>query len=672
MNILGICKTVSRGCGSIAVVMLLLASLTTAQDKEKDKKKDSTPAKSAPAQKPSAPVDKEKASAPARTEGANTRNKSGGENTANSTGGSNNTGKSGGTQTTGNTGGTNSTGNSDRTRKERKADGAATSNTGGTSTTGNTGGTNSTGYSDGTRKERKAAGAATSNTGGTSTTGNTGGTNTTGDTGVTRTTGDSGGTNTTRKGGKASETGGSASNITSVSPGITRGANGKVEVYRGHNGSEARFRRDGSVREVHARDMTIVHLPGGSRRIVVERVDHSRVVAYRGGYGYVQRPFVYRGHEFASRTYIYRGRPYAAYYQRYPYGGVFLEGYRPYRYYRPAFYGWAYNPWRSPVRYSWGWAGNPWYGYYGSYFTPYPVYPSASFWLTDYFIAASLQAAYQQRADDRAYFAANSGGPVVLTPEIKEAIANEVQSQLALENSESQRAAQGGDVDINSSGLPRILAEAGPDHPHVFVVAGPLEVTDSEGQECGLTAGDVLRLSTAPPPDSTSVYLQVFASKNQECPRGIMVSVEIADLQEMQNNMRASIDQGLQELQSHEGGLPTPPPAAAGPPVQASFAPIAPPPDQNVSNELQQQAREADTAEQGVLDQVKQQDNNGGVPDPNNPTNTPVEISLGQTTEEVVAALGNPKRIVNLGAKKIYVYSDLKITFTNGKVTNVE
>jgi hypothetical protein len=349
-----------------------------------------------------------------------------------------------------------------------------------------------------------------------------------------------------------------------------------------------------------------------------------------------------------------------------------LEGYRPYRYYRPAFYGWAYNPWRSPVRYSWGWAGNPWYGYYGSYFTPYPVYPSASFWLTDYFIAASLQAAYQQRADDRAYFAANAGDPVVLTPEIKEAIANEVQSQLALENSESQRVAQGGDVDINSSGLPRILAEAGPDHPHVFVVAGPLEVTDSGGQECGLTAGDVLRLSTAPLPDSTSVYLEVFASKNQECPRGTMVSVEIADLQEMQNNMRASIDQGLQELQSHEGGLPMPPAAAAGAPVQASFAPIAPPPDPNVSNELQQQAREADTAERGVLDQVKQEDNNNGVPDPNNPSNTPVQISLGQTTEEVVAALGSPKRIVNLGAKKIYVYSDLKITFTDGKVTNVE
>jgi hypothetical protein len=54
------------------------------------------------------------------------------------------------------------------------------------------------------------------------------------------------------------------------------------------------------------------------------------------------------------------------------------------------------------------------------------------------------------------------------------------------------------------------------------------------------------------------------------------------------------------------------------------------------------------------------------------PSKAPIEISLGQTTEEVVAALGKAPRVVNLGSKKIYVYADLKITFVNGKVTNVE
>jgi hypothetical protein len=681
MNIFEICKTASRGCISVAIVVLILAS--PAALRADNKNKNSAPATPATNAKSSSNSGKHNTG---DSSGAQTTRHSGRTNS--NTAGTNTTEGSGGTQTTGNTGGTSATGTSGATHKDRKTAGATTVQTSGTSTTGNTTGTSSTGASDQTRKERKRAGATTGNTVGTSSSGNTGGTNTTGkpgknttsnttgtsstsNTAGTNTTGNPGGTRATRKGEKTSEATGSA-RTTIATPGIVRGTNGKVEVYRGHNGSEARFRSDGSVREVHARDMTIIHLPGGSRRIVVERVDHSRVVAYRGGYGYVQRPFVYRGHEFATRTYIYGGRPYAVYYQRYPYRGVFLEGYRPYRYYGPAFYGWAYNPWRSPVRYSWGWAGNPWYGYYGGYFTPYPVYPSASFWLTDYFIAASLQAAYQQRADNFAYAAANPGGPVVLTPEIKQAIASEVQSQLALESSESQAAARGGDVDINSSGLPRILAEASPNHPRIFVVAGTLEVTDAGGQECGLTAGDVLRLSSAPPPDATSVYLQVFASKNQECPRGTTVSVGLADLQEMQNSMRASIDQGLQELQSNNGGLPAAPPAAAGPPVQAPFAPIAPPPDPNVTNELQQQGREADTAEQGVLDEVKQADNSGSVGDSTIPAKAPVEISLGQTIEDVVAALGNPKRIVNLGARKIYIYADMKITFTNGKVTNVE
>jgi hypothetical protein len=687
MNIFEICKIALHGCIAMAIVALLLLASPAAlraDDNNKNKKKDSAQAKSAPNPK------------------ASTGSTSGKGSGSGSGAGSGATGNSGGTHNSTDSGGAQTTRHSGRTNSNTNTAGTSTSgNTGATSSTGNSSGTSSTGTSGGTNKERKAAARANSNTGGTSSTSNPGGTSSTGNSGGTSATGSSthkerktdastgnttGTTSTTgntgqgkvdksaRKSAGAPKASGDLilsggrDDATKGSSRIIRGSSGKVEVYRGHDGSEARFGRDGRVREVHARDMTIIHLPGGSRRIVVEREDHSRVVAYRGGYGYVQRPFAYRDHEFASRTYFYLGHPYARYYQRYPYRGLYLEGYRPYSYYRPAFYGWAYNPWGVPIRYTWGWVGNPWYGYYGGYFTPYTVYPSASFWLTDYFIAASLQQAYQQRIDNQAAYAANSGGPVVLTPEVKQAIANEVQGQLALENSESQAIAQGGDVDINSSGLPRILAEVSPSHPHIFVLAGPLEVTDVSGQECGLTAGDVLRLSAAPSPDSTSAFLEVFASKNQDCVRGTTVSVGLADLQEMQNHMRASIDQGLQELQDHQGGLPAPPRSAAAPAMAAPFAPIAPPADLNVSSELQQQAREADTAEQGVLNEAKQANDSSGAGD----SSAPVEISLGQTTEEVVAALGKPSRVIILGSKKIYVYPDLKITFVNGKVTSVE
>ena len=61
-----------------------------------------------------------------------------------------------------------------------------------------------------------------------------------------------------------------------------------------------------------------------------------------------------------------------------------------------------------------------------------------------------------------------------------------------------------------------------------------------------------------------------------------------------------------------------------------------------------------------------------GGPPPNQPPPQPKTIQLGQTTDQVVAALGQPDKIVNLGAKQIYVYKDLKVTFLKGKVSDVQ
>jgi len=54
------------------------------------------------------------------------------------------------------------------------------------------------------------------------------------------------------------------------------------------------------------------------------------------------------------------------------------------------------------------------------------------------------------------------------------------------------------------------------------------------------------------------------------------------------------------------------------------------------------------------------------------PPDQPTKISLGQTPDEVKAVLGQPEKIVDLGQKQIYVYKDLKITFVNGKVADVQ
>jgi hypothetical protein len=50
----------------------------------------------------------------------------------------------------------------------------------------------------------------------------------------------------------------------------------------------------------------------------------------------------------------------------------------------------------------------------------------------------------------------------------------------------------------------------------------------------------------------------------------------------------------------------------------------------------------------------------------------PETIQMGMTTDQVQGALGQPAKVVNLGPKQIYVYKDLKVTFFNGRVVDVQ
>jgi hypothetical protein len=50
----------------------------------------------------------------------------------------------------------------------------------------------------------------------------------------------------------------------------------------------------------------------------------------------------------------------------------------------------------------------------------------------------------------------------------------------------------------------------------------------------------------------------------------------------------------------------------------------------------------------------------------------PPTISMGQTKDQVTAAFGQPIRTAKVGTKEIYFYKDMKVTFTAGKVSNVE
>jgi hypothetical protein len=480
----------------------------------------------------------------------------------------------------------------------------------------------------------------------------------------------------TTTGAKSTPAGGGAKGTPAAGGGKTFGNGGGAKgmpaakgstTVQAKNGATATKRADGHVATLHdsKRGMDVHHSLSGNRRVVVERGDHSRIVAERGGRGYVQRPYMYHGHEYARRSYYYHGRYYNAYYGRYYYHGMYVNPYFPSYYYGPAYYGWAYNPWAVPIAYGWGWGGNPWYGYYGGFFTPYPLYASSSLWLTDYLIATSLQSAYQAQAQ-----AAALSNPAPLSPEVKDLIADEVRQQIALENNEAQITAKGGEPDAASSSIQRLLTDG---KPHVFVAGHDLDVVDAGGTECALSEGDAVQLSGQTTPDAQSATLAVLASKGgKECPRGDTVSVALTDLQDMQNSMRENIDAGMKELQKKQGqgGIPAAPAAAKAAPVESPMAAIAPPPppEAEVAAEINQQSQEADKAEKEAGADTA----SGPGPNAAAPAAEPPNIELGQTVDQVTAALGKPPRTATAGAKTIYFYKDMKITFKDGKVADIQ
>ncbi len=383
-------------------------------------------------------------------------------------------------------------------------------------------------------------------------------------------------------------------------------------------GGTAAVRKDGSVRSINRNGMQIQHgLHGG--RTVVSTHNGARVVTNGRHGGYVQRNYVSRnGHTYVSRTYVYHNTVYTGVYRSYGYGGYCCYyGYAPAYYYNPGYYGWAYNPWPAPAPYAWGWAGQPWYGYYGAYYQPYPVYPSAAFWLTDYLLAASLRAAYDAQAAAESGALLNpsqdllvaSMGPipaadaaVPLSAEVKSLLAEEVKAQLAADQADAGKgkSASGGQSAAGNDGPPPALDPK----RKTFVVNDEISVV-ADGQECSLTSGDVISRVTDTPDDDKNVDVKVLASKKSDCAVGAQVSVAVDDLQEMHNHFREQLTGGMDELSKKNGtgGLPKAPDTGK---VDGEVP--APPPDSSAAKTLQDQQSAADKTEADV----KQETTSGG------------------------------------------------------------
>jgi hypothetical protein len=92
----------------------------------------------------------------------------------------------------------------------------------------------------------------------------------------------------------------------------------------------------------------------------------------------------------------------------------------------------------------------------------------------------------------------------------------------------------------------------------------------------------------------------------------------------------------------------------------------------SISEDSQQQDQGGDQGQQGQDQQGGQQGAQQGGQQQQAQQAEPQTIEKGQTTDQVQGSLGKPDKIVNLGAKQIWVYKDLKVTFVNGKVSDVQ
>jgi hypothetical protein len=85
--------------------------------------------------------------------------------------------------------------------------------------------------------------------------------------------------------------------------------------------------------------------------------------------------------------------------------------------------------------------------------------------------------------------------------------------------------------------------------------------------------------------------------------------------------------------------------------------------ESNALDELSLAVKDANRMEQEIIIQ-------GDPEPPARPSDS--TISLGMSFAQVEAILGTPKNRVDLGAKQILVFKDLKVTFLNGRVSDVQ
>jgi hypothetical protein len=150
--------------------------------------------------------------------------------------------------------------------------------------------------------------------------------------------------------------------------------------------------------------------------------------------------------------------------------------------------------------------------------------------------------------------------------------------------------------------------------------------------------GVVLELLSDPISDVRYYSTLKFPFTKGALPAPDQVDTTVGEVLKVQpDDAAASDDKGAKGGKQPAAGAAAAPAAEAAAPPPAAMAPIAPPP-----------------------------------PPADTPPPAPKTIALKQTKDEVLANFGPPTKIVKLGTKEIDYYPDMKVTFVNNKVTDVQ
>ncbi len=387
---------------------------------------------------------------------------------------------------------------------------------------------------------------------------------------------------------------------------VEKNKSGKITGVTTSKGTTARLDSHGHAAAIHdAHGTSISRGPHGERKIQTVRGDGSRLVSNGRHSGFAEKRFTRDGHEYARRSYYDHGNMYARVYEPHYYYGYPFYVYVPPFYWGPAYYGWVYSAWPAPVVYTWGWWGAPWYAPYGYYFAPYPVYPAPAFWLADYAIAMSLQAAAEEQqsgrlqsepgfvlASARPYGQDKDAAPALMSKELKDKIAKQVKLMVA---DEKAAAATQGNLPPDDETDERVPPSLDPRFT-LFIASDAISLDTDDGA-CALTAGDVVERSEVKPDADATVAVTVVSSKNGDCAVGTASRMVVDDLEDMHDSFRQKIDDGMKTLAENQGkgGIPNAPAVTKHTVPEGQAAP-----DQTVEADLKKQQEAADVIEKDV------------------------------------------------------------------------